>query len=131
MNRKTSFTTIIILSFLILIPSALAKESNSQKPSLLAGPKAIAGAVTGVAIGVPVNITKSTKRFTLGMHDSISQNFSFADESDIYTKTMATILAVPYGLVSGITYGTIKGFESGILKGAEQPFSKESFSLKE
>ena len=101
-------------------------ETNLKAVAL---PKAVGGAVMGVAIGVPVCITKSVKKMTLDMQDSISQNFSFADENDMYAKTMAAFLAVPYGLVGGSIYGTIKGVEKGLITGSEKPFSRESFSL--
>ena len=102
---------------------------SSKKTGLLTVPKAVAGVATGVMLGVPVNISKSTKRFTGLMYDSISANFSFSAEPDLYARTTASVLAVPFGLMSGLVFGTIKGVENGVLLGGEKPFSKESFSM--
>lgn len=102
-----------------------------KKASVFAMPKTVFGVMSGVALGVPVNISKSMVKFTFDMQDSISQNFSFSDEPDFYAKSMSTVLAIPYGVLGGIAYGTIKGVENGIIKGSASPFSKESFSLTE
>lgn len=127
-----------LLSLNLVLPVAAQQltmpniqETPAPKQGLAAGPKSILGAVSGVAVGVPVNISKSMVKFTIQMQDSISQNFSFADEPDFYAKSIGAILAVPYGVLGGIAYGTIKGFENGIIKGSEKPFSKASFSMKE
>ena len=106
-------------------------EAPQKKAGLLAAPKSVFGAISGVAVGVPVNISKSMCRFTFEMQDSISQNFSFADEPDFYARSMSALLAIPYGVLGGIAYGTIKGVENGLIKGSEKPFSKESFSMDE
>ncbi|MEZ4490953.1 MAG: hypothetical protein R3F51_25520 [Cyanobacteriota/Melainabacteria group bacterium] len=119
-----------IFSMVLLFAWAAPAQADGKKDRLTALPKAVGGALAGVTVGVPVNIGKSVKRMTFDMHDSISQNFSFSDEADIYSKCMAGLLAVPYGLVGGCIYGTIKGVEKGVIQGSEKPFSKESFSLE-
>lgn len=126
MYKKFLLTPFLCLFLTLAVLPASASEKLDRATAL---PRAVGGALMGVTVGVPVAITKSVKKMTVDMHDSISQNFSFSDESDIYTKTMAAFLAVPYGLVSGSIYGTIKGVEKGITVGSEKPFSRESFSL--
>ncbi|HMO23647.1 MAG TPA: hypothetical protein PKD05_19230 [Candidatus Melainabacteria bacterium] len=123
-------TLVAILSIALLSAWATPAHADGKKDRLTALPKAVGGAIAGVTVGVPVNIGKSVKRMTFDMHDSISQNFSFSDEADMYSKVVAGILAVPYGLVGGCIYGTVKGLEKGVIQGSEKPFSKESFSLQ-
>lgn len=120
---------LLAVTIVLMAPGALAADEK-KTDRLTALPKAVGGALAGVTVGVPVNIGKSVKRMTFDMHDSISQNFSFSDEADVYSKVVAGILAVPYGLVGGCIYGTVKGLEKGVIQGSEKPFSKESFSLE-
>lgn len=120
---------------LCLAPAVMANPYSKDKKvtyfeRAVAMPRAAAGAIAGITVGVPVRIGHDIKEQTITMQRVVDSDMS-GGESDLTSKVMSTMVAVPYGLVSGMIMGTIKGVEKGVSAGVSRPFSRESFSLEE
>jgi hypothetical protein len=137
---KRRFSALLLSGGLFLVPAgALAADSEASveppaalaavKQRTLAVPRAVAGVIAGLTIGVPVRISKDVRRQTRLMAGTLRQDVG----SDFGLIENAFVMggAVGYGLVGGTILGVIHGSEQAITYGSHQPFSKESFCLKE
>lgn len=130
----------VLLSALVLGsfgPETLAQsaQTGDDKPplsnrvfdSVVGGPKAVAGVLAGLSLGVPVKITKDigaeTKRMAGVVRNDLGNEFGFMDTAVVMAA------ALPYGVVSGLILGTIKGTKRAFTYGLEKPFSAKSLSL--
>lgn len=87
----------------------------------------ISGALVGVTLGVPVNISKSmvgeSKRMCKILLDD------FGGEKSLANMIFVGSLGLPYGITSGVILGTIHGTQRGLSEGYKQPFSLNSLSI--
>lgn len=105
-------------------------ESKTAPPAnVISFPKAAAGVIAGLTIGIPVKISKDvrteTKRFARALHSDMGSEFGIMETLFVVGG------AVPFGLMSGVIMGTVRGTERAFLFGANQPFCPESLGMKE
>jgi len=117
-------------------PRAIAEKTSGSKLDaktvkgrVTALPASAAGVVCGVTVGVPVKIAKTVAKESLRMKGQLSEDFAGAEKPDLFSTTLGSYMAMPYGVVSGVIYGTIKGVQRGVECGRRKPLSKESMSL--
>ena len=141
--------TLLVLSVVLLIqPFALAKgplsgsetidvessgtaknETSHQVHDARSFPKAAAGVLAGLTIGIPVRISKDIRKETKRMAGTL-----FNDTGNEYGLLESAFVlggAVPFGLLSGTIMGTVRGTERAVIYGADKPFCPESLGLKE
>lgn len=120
------------------LPVSAADDGTDEKQpgkvralcgKLTAAPRAVAGVIYGVSLGVPVKIARSVAHESLRMRTQLTDDFAGSDKPDLSAKVMGSYLAMPYGVASGVIKGVIQGTERGVECGHRKPFSKESISL--
>lgn len=127
------------VSFFLLAGAqpALSEESEEKQSRvrticsrMTSAPKAVAGVMCGVTVGVPVKIARSVAHESLRMRTTLTDDFG-GDKPDMTARLMGSYIAIPYGVVSGFIKGTIQGTERGVECGFRKPFSRESMSLSD
>lgn len=84
----------------------------------------LASFTTGVVFGVPVAIVRRTEiEVKQGIKDLVG------DTDKWYVIGPASLLAVPYGGVSGGVGGVMYGVKNAWVGSGDEPFGKDSFSL--
>lgn len=120
-----------------LAPSIRAAEEqeNAQisrteiKERAVALPKAVAGVLAGLTVGVPVKIGKDVRHETRRLAGTLRADVG--NDFGILENLIVLGGALPFGILGGTILGTIRGTEHAFTYGSHQPFSKESLSLKE
>ena len=113
-----------------IVGSALpALASDCEAGDVLAFPFKVVGSSVSTVVGAPLGATKG------GVEGGIKATKYVADkmgdkESPVKT-TVAAVIAGPFGVVGGATVGTFKGMIHGAKIGYKEPFSMESFQLKD
>lgn len=104
-------------------------DDGTATQKLTAIPKAAAGVLAGLMIGVPVKIARDIKSETRRMAGTIRNDCG--NEFGIMENVLVGGLSIPYGIASGLIMGGIRGSERAFTYGARQPFSRESLGLAE
>ncbi|MBX9687607.1 MAG: hypothetical protein K2X27_12950 [Candidatus Obscuribacterales bacterium] len=135
MNSNSVLASLIAACFIANANAALADDNlESEKATVIkeratALPRALAGVMAGLSIGIPVKIGKDIKKETCRLAGALHQDMG--NEFGIMENVFVLGGAVPFGILGGTILGTIHGTERALSYGSQQPFSKESFSLKE
>lgn len=105
-----------------------APAVNQWKTRLLALPRAAAGVVYGVSLGVPIRMGKYIHSESHRMTETLLDDMG---GPGFVNMALARSCAIPYGVASGTILGLIKGVQYGGEYGACEPFSAKSIGLGE
>ena len=100
---------------------ALADDSSPVKNVAMLPVRAV-GLCASTAIGTPVAAVRMSAHNTMAMCNDIGGD-------SMPKKAMASVIALPYGVVKGTVQGCYYGPHNAIKNCVEHPFSKESMSL--
>lgn len=112
----------------IFMTSAPA-EPAPEKSGVAAVPLGSAGVLAGLAVGVPIKISRTISSESKRMMGTLIDDFG--GKGTMMEKSLAATFGIPYGIASGTVLGSIRGVQRAIKYGYEKPFSAESFGLVE
>ena len=111
---------------------AVSRKSSQQEGFLtkvLSVPVRSAGAVVGVAFGVPVHVGKSIVSDSRSTSSSLTKG-SLNGTPSPFKSALGTAVGVPVGIVTGTVKGSVQGTGQGLTDGYNKPFSSQSVGLK-
>lgn len=108
-------------------PASTTDPQVSTKQKVVGAPKAVAGVLAGLTLGIPIKITRDIKH-EIRRYAGTSRG-DMGNEFGVVENVYVAATSIPYGLVSGFIMGGIRGTERAITYGARAPFSKESLGL--
>jgi hypothetical protein len=95
-------------------------------------PKAAAGVMCGLVVGVPVRAAKTMASETKRMNAQVTNDLTLdGKKPDLTARVFGAALSVPYGMATGMMTGLVKGTERAVHTGGRKPLSKESMSIEE
>lgn len=89
------------------------------------------GAASGITFGTPIATVRTIPLETMQGVMLCAKEFSSTGDPDGLQYAVATIPGIALGLTNGIFKGVTRGITHGANQGFENPFSLDSFSLKE
>ncbi|GEM_PF-3450807 len=95
---------------------------------VLSVPFRSAGAVVGVALGVPIHVGRSVVADSRSTSSSL-ENGSLAGAPGPVRSALGTAVGVPVGIVTGAVRGSVEGTGQGLTGGYKRPFSSQSVGL--
>lgn len=128
MNRIAA-SLFAVLGLTLSAGPALAAETDNILVDAALLPARSAGLVTGLALGTPIAIVRKTiekaESFTTSIASAGNSNPTVAEQ------ITAGLVGVPAGIIVGTADGIYCGAKNAIINCVDNPFTAESFSLKE
>ena len=129
-----TYVVALVLAAGLILPgtAALADDAGSQSSAgvvsrIVALPRAAAGVLYGVSIGVPVRAGKYIHSESHRMVETLLDDLG---GPGFFNLTMARAIAYPYGITSGTILGLVRGVQYGAEYGVTEPFSQKSIGLE-
>ncbi len=108
-------------------------KSGGAISHAMAMPKAAAGVMCGLMVGVPVRAAKTMASETKRMNTQVTADLTWTEgkKPDLTARMFGAALSVPYGVATGLMTGLVKGSERAVNTGGRKPLSKESMSISD
>jgi len=123
-----------ILAIAALVFGSAAAPASADEPKEMLKTTAMfpvrtLGVGAGLVLGTPIAVTRQVAEQTIGITGTFADKIG--GKEHLPPVLFASILGVPFGVLTGSAEGVYFGGKNAIVHGSEKPFGKESFSLAE
>jgi hypothetical protein len=127
--KKTaiSILALVTLASVSSLPASAENDFGGMAKSTAMFPVRTAALGAGLVVGTPVAILRRVSNRCTEYTGNFADKIGGKD--NLPPVLFASILGVPFGLVSGTAEGVYFGGKNAISNCVEHPFSKDSFSL--